>query len=731
MVAVTSYNVKPTSGGAETTAATVRYFYDISAHGHDLLTSIVYQGDDPTANTETFLYNTLGEQTGHTDRNQVTHHYTRDSMGRLISDRVTFATNAPASIDRTIREQRYVHDTLGRVTLAESRGILYGPDNAVISADWLYNSVRREYDGFGQMTKEWIGYSGEIPANAQPSAVWSYQALANTIRLDTMTYIGGATVTYSYTDDSARPRGITYSGTQTTEAYVYLGLSTVMQKQRSGLQWNYDRQLDSFGRTSITQWIEHGVGAIDQYLDTYNTRGQLTKHENLFDARFDQTFTYDPLGRMDSYARGSGNDRESWKLDTQGNRYSERYGTAGTVAKDAQAPGGQTTTVVIGSSTGGAGQIKARLTYDAWGRPVRFAVDEELEYEYDALGRRIETHGRDEIRFVYNGEQLLTELTAQSELSAIYVWSVDGRLLLRHRDTNDDHLVDEVLFALHDGQGNTTAIATPNGEIVQRYWYDHDGRINYRAANWTGGGDEAAHEWKHLYRQWWFETISPAIDGNFHIGGKDAQGFYAVTGSTWYDPWNGRVLQGNPLLEAVGQTKHVNAQMLEGFSWLERNASTIANVVRTGSWFVPGAGLANGLAVNWAGASYERYLDGGSYAILGGLSDATGLTAVAQGVWHGDGRELTIGLLQLTGAACGARQLGQIARDAGSFAVRGTSWLGPRANLFNYVHYSPRLFVSGSGISVGSFTLGYRAPVMPKIIRLTRSNRVTNQSIIY
>ncbi len=116
----------------------------------------------------------------------------------------------------------------------------------------------------------------------------------------------------------------------------------------------------------------------------------------------------------------------------------------------------------------------AELSWDAFGRLVRFASGGEASYRYDAAGLRVERRTPGSVRrYVYDlstpSPRLVMETNEAGAPLATYVyglgllWKVDaaGRAFFYH----------------FDAEGNTVAVSTAESGVLNRYRYDPLGRL--------------------------------------------------------------------------------------------------------------------------------------------------------------------------------------------------------------------------------------------------------------
>ena len=169
---------------------------DIAANDNHLLRQIEYSPleDAPQGvltNKDKVVmsgYNLLGENTKSVGRDGVTHTYTFDPLGRLISDKGDTSTNG--RIDGSVDELRYQYDAMGR-------GVLF----TTLKSGTVLNEVRRDYDGLGHLVQEHQDHTGAIDhSGTSPTVTYTYDTdtARNYSRLQTVTYPSQRSVSYVY-----------------------------------------------------------------------------------------------------------------------------------------------------------------------------------------------------------------------------------------------------------------------------------------------------------------------------------------------------------------------------------------------------------------------------------------------------------------------------------------------------------------------------------------------------
>lgn len=400
---------------------------------NDLLYSIEYPststGLASSSIRELYSYDAEGKTTLFIDRNNTTHYYTYDEVGRILSDRAE--VDGAHGVSTSTWKITYSYDSAGR---------LYQVKSLDTNSNVL-NVVTRTYNGFGQILTE-----------TQPSGTVTYgysspSSTLNASRLTSMTY-GGQTYSYVYDtgvdNNISRLSGIEGSklgsGTTRLEGYKYLGLSTVVARENreigsfvytggttvyAGLvlfSWNGTTSADSgdkytgldrFGRVVDQNWITANGSNQDRFKYTYDFNSNPTSKVNVTAPTRSEAYSYDNLNRLTSFSRGSvavtGTTysgissvtyTQSWNLDTLGNWTS--LNTNGTAVSRTHNEQNQLTSIsqtgsvaltydANGNQTGN--ESGETLVYDAWNRLISVYHGSTLysAHSYDGLDRRITT----------------------------------------------------------------------------------------------------------------------------------------------------------------------------------------------------------------------------------------------------------------------------------------------------------------------------------------------------
>jgi RHS repeat-associated protein len=542
------YGVSPTTGSTITS--------------NDLMAETRYPdpvtGLPSASERDVYTSNALSERTRFTDRAGTTHTYTYDVTGRQTSDAITALGTG---VDGAVRRIESGYDVLGRVTSVTSF-------NAAASGTAL-NQVTRAYNGFGQMTNEWQSHTGLVDPATTPQVQYAYSqgVGGNHSRPTRITYPDGYQVNYAYSGlDSAVSRPTSLSGLRanattavTLEAFKYLGAGTVIERARpevnitlsmanfsgaTGDAGDKYTGLDRFGRVVDQRWTKGTTATspvMDRYGYTYDRNSNRLTRSNALAAAFNETYAYDALNQLQSFARTGGTTTsQQWQFDALGNWTTV---TTNGVAQSRTANAQNELTQVGGSTlaysttgnltTGAEGRT---LVYDAWSRliSVKNASGTEVaRYGYDGLNRRIieqvgtavaPAAATAAIRDVYFSQywQALEERvrTSTGAIPATadtrYIWSPVYIDAMVARDRNADSTattgaggLEQRVYALQDANWNTTAIiaatgvpGTTAGNVINRFAYTPYGESQTLTATWTTppAGSPPAVPWAHLFQ---------------------------------------------------------------------------------------------------------------------------------------------------------------------------------------------------------------------------------------
>src|SRR5579884_254596 len=522
-----------------------RYLYGVTTasgsgvNSNDILSAIQHPdpstGHPSSSQQDSYLTNALGQVVQSTDRNGNVHQYSYDVLGRLTSDAVT---TLGTGVDGSIRRIEYAYDSQGNNSLVTSYNAASGGS--------IVNQVQRVYNGLGQLTGEYQSHSGAVNTNSTPEVHYGYKEMSNgqnNSRLVDMGYPDGYQLLYNYAgmdNNISRLSSLSDSG-GTLESYLYLGLNTVVERDhpQTGVNLTYIKQsgdtqyngdggdqytgLDRFGRVIDQFWINASNGTtVDRYQYGYDPDSEVLYRQNLVDAAMSELYSYDKLGQLSSFQRGTLNASkngisgtpsrsQSWTPDALGNfttvttngtaqartanqqnEYTSISGS-GTLSYDAN---GNTTADGTGNS----------FVYDAWDRLVAIKNNGTTiaSYHYDGLGRLIQVTdgGTTTDLYLSSADQVLAEYQG-STVTAYNVWSPVYVNALVFRAINQGSW--QRLYAVQDANWNVTALVNGTGGVVERYAYDPYGAITVMSPSWvvqTSSNYDVPNMWQGMRYDW-------------------------------------------------------------------------------------------------------------------------------------------------------------------------------------------------------------------------------------
>ncbi|MFO0848769.1 MAG: RHS repeat-associated core domain-containing protein [Gemmataceae bacterium] len=309
---------------------------------------------------------------------------------------------------------------------------------------------------------------------------------------------------------------LTDSGT-TLESYDFLGVDLTVRRAhpQSGVDLTYIKQtgesngdagdqytgLDRFGRVADQRWLTASSGtAVDRHQYGYDRDSNRTYRDDLVNAAFGELYTYDGLGQIASFDRGTLNGTktgltgaasrsQSWDYDAVGNWDGVTTGGATQTRthnkqNEITAVSGATTPTFDANGNLTTDEAGLQYVYDAWNRLV--AVKNSggttlATYAYDGLYRRVsDTASSVTTDLYYSAAWRVLEERVGGMIKASYVWSqvyLDA-LVARDRDAdgNSGNGLEERLYAIQDASWNVTALVNTSGAVIERYAYDPFGK---------------------------------------------------------------------------------------------------------------------------------------------------------------------------------------------------------------------------------------------------------------
>ncbi len=527
LVTMTAYNAKGDDsdpGTENVEAQATKYLYE-SAFNASWQTAAVYPdttdvlAQDPTTKVWTITtdngdhvstaYDRIGRTTATTDQRGVVHTFSYDSAGRLAADTVT-DLGTTGLVDDAVLRVGTTYDNLGRV-----RSVTNYSDTAGTTP---VNEVRYEYNGWGQVYREYQEHDGAVDA-ATLFVQYDYDddataGVAQYVRLAEVTYPNGREVQYGYgtagaIDDIMSRLATIGDGTNTHASYKYLGAERIVAEDYEDIAVRLDytadnfAALDRFGRVIDQVWTDYGSDpdvVLDRYTYTYDRAGNRTSKTNELNGNLSETYEYDALDRLIAWDL-DGVEQKTWSLDALGNDLgSGTYNAANEATPNQGSSGydaaGNMTTLQSGNTA----------IYDAWNRLVEVNDGATIlqRSEYDGTNRRVQVFSDfdgatpDKVVDDYHlGQQTIeSDVTVDGSRDGGYqtIWSpryIDAAVL---RDTlntaGTGSVAAERVFYLADANYNVTGLVkydsgSGNWEVAERYTYTPYGTVTYRNADWT------------------------------------------------------------------------------------------------------------------------------------------------------------------------------------------------------------------------------------------------------
>jgi RHS repeat-associated protein len=500
----------------------------------------------PDSSIETIVdVDALGETLNSTDPDGTTHAYYYDVLGQQTSDE---ASTLGSGVDGSIRLITTSYTTLGNPYLTTSY-------NAV-SGGSIVNQVEDVYNGLDQLTQEYQSVSGAVNTSTTPSVQYIYSLMAsgaNNSRLTEIIYPDGYTVDYNYSsglnNNISRLSSLSdFSGT--LESYLYLGLNTVveMDHPESGINLTYISQtggtgsagdqyvgLDQFGRVIDQNWYDPTTTSSVVNLEYgYDDDGNVLYRNDTINTAFGELYTYDGLGQITSFERGTLNSGdtsitgtpsvdETWTYDPLGNHTSDT--TNGTTVistfnyqNQIASMSGSTTPVYDADGNTTTDQSDLKYVYDAWGRlvTVKNSGGTTLEiYSYDGLNDRMTNTVGSTTTELYNSTsgQVLEE-DSGGMYKTRYVWSPGyvNEMIFRDTDTSGSGLTAtgtsyQRLFVLQDANFNVIALVNTSGSVVERYVYDPFGAVTVLTGSY-GSRSGSSYSWVYGFQGGRLDTVT-------------------------------------------------------------------------------------------------------------------------------------------------------------------------------------------------------------------------------
>ena len=447
---------------------------------------ILENGLDGVADRVEFLYNRVGERMAKRDQNGTIHSYEYDNLGRLLHDHIT---TLAAGVDGAVRRISTAYDVVGNVKNITSYD----------ASDNVVNEVMYEFGDNQKLAKLYQAQDGAVNTAVTPCVQYGYADVANSLRLETMTYPSGKTLTYDY-DTFSRVSAIK-DGVTPVVSYQHSGSGAVVKTtyNQPGLSLDYTNGLDRFGRITDHAWKKSATDVV-RIQHAYDRVGNRTNRTDVVHTANSEVYTYDGVNQIKSLNRGASAFTETWNYDGTGNWL--QYNRTGVATENRTHNKANEIATVCTHDRNGNMTLMPGLKgkYDAWNRlsQVKDASDSLLAtYSYNGLNQRIKkTVGGVVTKSFLNErwqELEAQEPGAQASGLTTYIWGVRyiDDLVCRDKST-------ERLYSLADPNWNVVATCDSTGTVQERMCYDAFGKVSWFDAAFASKG-VSTYDWNRTF----------------------------------------------------------------------------------------------------------------------------------------------------------------------------------------------------------------------------------------
>jgi RHS repeat-associated protein len=488
------------------------------ATGH-LLQKVTYPDSGSGTDVVTYAYSAQNQQIYERDQAGNVFETSYSTSGRTTDRAVT---TLASGFDGAVRRITWSHDDFGRVeTITQYDAATSGS---------VVNQVKNTYDDYGPISKQEQDHNSAVTGGGDDYEIaytWAKPYGISTVRKTAVTQPGGASYTYLYSgigghfDDAMSRVSKVRRGVTTVAEYAYLGSRQVVEtslpepdvyhRLHNG-SGSYDG-LDRFGRRLKDVWYKDLATdvAFVEYDYTYDRASNITAIDDGVQGTFDADIDVDDLGRVVSFDEGvlSGgsltttNRTSDWELSQTGNWLDYEYDKdadstldrdwAGTfsdanelvsVDEDNDSTADRTFThdAVGGLTDNGTYKFK----WDAFGRLVEIqdqSSDPVCKYAYDGLHRLVTRQDDSDLdgdidvnddveHYVWTPQWRLAAVYLNSDTSPTetYLHHASGNMdtmISRERDTTGNGTLDERVYFCHTRRGDTAAVLTSDGKLLE------------------------------------------------------------------------------------------------------------------------------------------------------------------------------------------------------------------------------------------------------------------------
>jgi RHS repeat-associated protein len=442
---------------------------------------ILQNGTSGVVDRVEFLYNRVGERIAKRDQNGTIHTYEYDNFGRLLHDRVT---TLGENVDGKIRRISTTYDIIGNVKSITSYDV----------SDNVLNEIMYEYGDNQKLAKLYQSHDGAVDIATTPYVEYNYGGVADALRLETMKYPSGKTLSYDY--DTYNNVSAIKEGTTSLVQYEYNGAATPVKTTYSepGLSLDHTNGLDRFGRITDHAW-KKGATDIVHIQHGYDRAGNRLYRNDMVHSANSEVYTYDGVNQIKSLNRGSSAFTEAWNYDGTGNWLS--YNHNGVVENRTHNTANEIQGTCTHDKNGNMTLMPGlKGKYDAWSRLVEVCNPSDnliARYEYNGRNHRVRKTVDSVVTTSFFSDEWQELESVTSGQTTVFVWGLRyiDDLVCRERGG-------ERLYSLADPNWNVVAITDDSGTVVERMRYDAFGKVTWLDAAFATKAN-SAYAWNRTF----------------------------------------------------------------------------------------------------------------------------------------------------------------------------------------------------------------------------------------
>lgn len=452
---------------------------------------------DAKGSVTTYTYDALNRQLSHTDALNAKSLFEYDENGNLSK-----------VIDAKGNTTLYTYNAVNsntNIVFANGQSLLYSYDelgNIIASKDRAGNEFKYTYDHLGNLTSKvypngacdtytYDRISRMLTAmNNDATVIFSYDKSG---RLLSET-LNGKKTEYKY-DVAGSKRTLTYPSGMKVEKNLNARdlITSIFQDNKEIVTMTYNvagqKIHQSFANGITTEYDYNQNGWLSSIVDdhniigykmTYDSVGNMTQREDLFNSEQTESYGYDLISQITSFRRGNSVEK-TYEFDPLGNRVR-------TIEN------GVTTTYTsnnVNAYTNVTGGLNFVPNYDDNGNMLNDqehtfvfdynnkinSVDNKIFYKYDAIGRKIEKKSeKGTVRYYYSAQQEIERSVDDYTISYIKGDIIDETLLINFDNNNfychNDLLETNQAFTNSQGQLVNKNIFGIYGEIEKSLDFD-------------------------------------------------------------------------------------------------------------------------------------------------------------------------------------------------------------------------------------------------------------------